>query len=83
MIRQKAEPFIGKQNNDVNRNSLRTAITAALGALLNTLIQSYTLNLNTDENADQMTYIDIDYTIRPINEIREVRNTIKVQNGTD
>ena len=51
--------------------------------LLNTLIQSYTLNLNTDENADQMTYIDIDYTIRPINEIREVRNTIKVQNGTD
>lgn len=83
LIRQKAEPFIGKQNNDVNRNSLRTAITAALGALLNTLIQSYTLNLNTDENADQMTYIDIDYTIRPINEIREVRNTIKVQNGTD
>ena len=35
--------------------------------------------ISDDGTAEQFTYIDIDYTIVPMNEIREIRNYIKVQ----
>ena len=79
LIRQEAEVFIGKQNHTANRDALHTAIKSALDKLVNTLIEKYEFSLSTDPNALKFTYIDINYTIVPINEIREIRNYISVQ----
>ena len=83
LIRICAEPYIGKQNNYANRNSLQTAINRQLNQLLDTLITKFKFSLNTDANAMQLSYIDITYQIVPINEIREIRNTISVKDEID
>lgn len=81
-IRAAAEPFIGKPNNTANRNSLQTAIDSNLKQLKeNGLLRSYEFALVDDATALQYTYITINYTIVPVNEIREVRNYITVQNS--
>lgn len=81
-IRSAAEPFIGKPNNTANRNSLETAIDSNLKQLKdNGLLRSYEFALVDDATALQYTYITINYTIVPVNEIREVRNYITVKNS--
>lgn len=80
LIRAVAEPFIGKENNDANRNSLHTAIKGRLDELVGTLIEDYQFQLISDTRADRFNYITIDYEIVPIYEIRQVRNRIKVVN---
>lgn len=86
LLRAACEPFIGKANNVTNRNSLATAIDSALSRITenrNTsdgtaLLLSYEFNLADDATAEQYTYIDIYYTIRPVNEIRNIYNHIRV-----
>ena len=78
LIRAAAEPFIGKQNHQANRNALHTAIKSALDKLVGTLIENYTFTMNTDPRILKFNYVEISYEIVPIYEIREVRNTIKV-----
>ena len=81
-IRSAAEPFIGKPNSTANRNSLQTAIESNLKQLKeNGLLRSYEFSLVDDDTALQYTYITINYTIVPVNEIREVRNYITVKNS--
>lgn len=81
-IRSASEPFIGKMNNTANRNSLQTAIDSNLKQLKeNGLLRSYEFSLVDDATALQYTYITINYTIVPVNEIREVRNYITVKNS--
>lgn len=77
-IRNAADPFIGKQNHLANRNSLQAAIRSALDRMLNTLIERYDFAVATDRQAERMGIININYTIVPIYEIREVRNKITV-----
>lgn len=79
LIRAACDPFIGKTNNEVNRNSLSTAITSKLNGILDQLIRRFEFKITDDGTAEQFTYIDIDYVIVPMNEIREIRNYIKVQ----
>ena len=79
LIRAACDPFLGKTNNEVNRNSLSTAITSNLNKVLDQLIRRFEFKISDDGTAEQFTYIDIDYTIVPMNEIREIRNYIKVQ----
>ena len=79
LIREAAEPFIGKQNHDANRNSLQTAIRSNLNKIKGTLIEAYEFNMVVDPAVLKFAYIDIDYNIVPIYEIREVRNRIKVK----
>ena len=79
-IRAVCEPYIGKANSSANRNSLQTALTSKLDTLLDTLLRSYEFKIVDDGSADQYTYIDINYTIVPMNEIREIRNYLHVQN---
>lgn len=79
LIREASEPFIGKQNNQANRNSLHTAIKSGLEKIKGTLIEAYEFNLVVDPKVMKFAYIDIDYSIVPIYEIREVRNRIKVK----
>lgn len=79
LIRAACDPFLGKTNNEVNRNSLSTAITSNLNRVLDQLIRRFEFKISDDGTAEQFTYIDIDYTIVPMNEIREIRNYIKVQ----
>ena len=79
-IRAVCEPFIGKANSSANRNSLQTALNSRLSELVDTLLRSYEFKIVDDGTADQYTYIDINYTIVPMNEIREIRNYIRVQN---
>ncbi|MEK5433971.1 hypothetical protein MKY88_24525 [Lysinibacillus sp. FSL R7-0073] len=79
LIREASEPFIGKQNNQANRNSLHTAIKSGLEKIKGTLIEAYEFNLVVDPKVMKFAYIDIDYNIVPIYEIREVRNRIKVK----
>lgn len=86
LLRAACEPFIGKANNVTNRNSLSTAIDSALSRITenrNTsdgtaLLLSYEFSLADDATAEQYTYIDIYYTIRPVNEIRNIYNHIRV-----
>ena len=80
-IRAACEPFIGQANSIANRNSLNTAITAKLNSLLDTLIRRFEFNIVDDGTAEQYTYIEINYVIVPMNEIREIRNSIRVQNA--
>jgi len=79
-IRAACEPFIGQANSSANRNSLQTALNSKLTSLVDSLIRSYEFKIIDDGTADQYTYIDINYTIVPMNEIREIRNYIRVQN---
>ena len=79
-VRAVCEPYIGKANNSANRNSLQTALTSKLDTLLDTLLRSYEFKITDDGSADQYTYIDINYTIVPMNEIREIRNYMRVNN---
>lgn len=79
LIRAVAEPYIGKQNHDANRNSLHTAIKAQLDELLGTLLEDYQFRLIVDSRAERYNYIDIDYELVPIYEIRQVRNRISVK----
>ena len=80
-IRAACEPFIGQANSIANRNSLNTAITAKLNSLLDTLIRRFEFSIVDDGTAEQYTYIEINYVIVPMNEIREIRNSIRVKNA--
>lgn len=79
-IRASAEEYIGKQNNLANRNSLQTSIKSSLDKMLDNLIEKYDFKLINDRSSQQLGIIEIEYTIVPINEIREVRNRITVKN---
>lgn len=81
-IRSASEPFIGLPNSPANRNSLQTAIDSKLKQIKdNGLLRAYEFNLVDDATALQYTYITINYTIVPVNEIREIRNYITVKNS--
>lgn len=80
-IQAAAEPFIGKQNHLANRNSLQTAIKSVLDKMLNNLIEKYDFKVINDKAAERMGIIEIEYTIVPIYEIREVRNRITVKDN--
>ena len=86
LLRAACEPFIGKANSSANRNSLNTAVDSALSRITenrnandgSALLLSYDFNLVDDGTAEQYTYIDIYYNIRPMNEIRNIYNHIRV-----
>ena len=86
LLRAACEPFIGKANNVANRNSLSTAVDSALSRITQNrgtsdgtaLLLDYSFNLADDATAEQYTYIDIYYNIRPVNEIRNIYNHIRV-----
>ncbi len=79
LIREACEPYIGKQNHSANRNSMQTAIKSRLDKLIGRLIEKYEFNMVVDPTIMKFSYIDIDYTIVPVFEIREVRNRITVK----
>lgn len=79
LIRAVAEPYIGKQNHDANRNSLHTAIKGQLDKLVGTLLEDYQFQLIVDSRAERYNYIDIEYELVPIYEIRQIRNRISVK----
>lgn len=79
MIRAAGEPFIGKQNNLTNRNSLQTAIKSSLERIKGTLIEAYDFNLVLDNSLLKLGVVKINYRIVPIYEIREVRNVIELK----
>lgn len=83
LIRQAAEPFIGKQNHVTNRNSLYTAIKSRLEKIKGTLIEAYEFNMIVDPKLLKFSYINIEYTIVPVYEIREIRNQISVKDSLD
>lgn len=83
LIRAAAEPFIGKQNHITNRNSLYTAIKARLEKIKGTLIEEYKFDLVVDPKLLKFSYININYTIVPVYEIREIRNQISVKDSLD
>ena len=78
LIRAAAEPFIGKENHQANRDALNTAIKSNLDKIQGTLIEKYAFTMNTDPRIAKFSYIEISYQIIPIYEIREVRNSIKM-----
>ena len=83
LIRQAAEPYIGKQNHPANRNSLNTAIKSKLEKIKGTLIEAYSFDMIVDPKLLKFSYININYTIVPIYEIREIRNQISVKDSLD
>lgn len=83
LIREAAEPFIGKQNHVTNRNSLYTAIKSRLEKIKGTLIEAYEFNMIVDPKLLKFSYINIEYTIVPVYEIREIRNQISVKDSLD
>lgn len=81
LIRAAAEPYIGKQNCIANRDALHTAIKSRLDKIVGTLIEQYEFNLVSDPKVMKFSYIQINYSIVPVYEIREVRNTISVKDS--
>ena len=78
MIRRAAEPFIGLANNDANNNSLKTNIKSSLDKLVGSLITEYNFAVVNEDTYTGDAYIDINYDVKPINEIRNVNNYIRV-----
>ena len=78
-LREVIEPFIGLQDNLATINSLNTAITSVLNKLKDSLINYYEFKIVTDQASSRLGIIKINYTIIPTNEIKEVRNTVSVQ----
>lgn len=78
LIRTAAEPYIGKENNQANRNALNTAIKSYLDKIKDTLISDYSFTMSSDDSLAKLNRIEITYQIIPIYEIREVRNTISM-----
>lgn len=78
-LRRAIEPFIGLQDNLQTLNSLNTAITSVLNKLQESLIKYYAFKIVTDAASARLGIIKIDYKIIPTNEIKEVRNTVSVQ----
>lgn len=81
-LRQVIDPFIGLQDNLATKNSLNTAITSVLNKLKESLIKYYDFKIVTDPAAERLGIIKIQYTIIPTNEIKEVRNTVSVQENS-
>lgn len=81
LIRSVCEPFIGKQNNLTNQNSLRSAIKSKLDTITGTLIETYDFRLILDKASTKLGIINIDYAIIPIYEIKEIRNKITVSDN--
>ena len=79
LIREACEPYIGKQNNTTNRNSLQTAIKSKLDSIKGKLIEAYEFNLVVDQRIAKFNILNIDYRVVPIYEIREIRNRITVK----
>lgn len=77
-IRQAAEPYIGKKNSLQNRSALKTAIDSALNEMKDRLIWGYSFEVQNISTYTADSKIDITYKIFPINEIREIENTITV-----
>ena len=78
-LRRVIEPFIGLQDNLATLNSLNTAITSVLNKLRENLISYYDFKIVTDQASARLGIIKIQYVIIPTNEIKEVRNTVSVQ----
>ena len=78
-LRRVIEPFIGLQDNLATKNSLNTAITSVLNKLKENLINYYDFRIVTDDASARLGIIKIQYVIIPTNEIKEVRNTVSVQ----
>lgn len=78
-LREVISPFIGTPDNLANRNSLNTAITSLLNKFKDNLIRYYSFKVLTDSASSSLGIIKIQYVIIPFNEIKEVRNTISVQ----
>lgn len=83
LIREGAEPFIGKQNHVTNRNALTTAIKSRLEKIKGTLIEQYAFDMIVDPSSLKFSYININYKIVPIYEIREIRNNIAIKDSLD
>lgn len=78
-LRRVIEPFIGLQDNLATLNSLNTAITSVLNKLKENLINYYDFKIVTDQASARLGIIKIQYVVIPTNEIKEVRNTVSVQ----
>lgn len=78
-LRRVIEPFIGLQDNLATLNSLNTAITSVLNKLKESLISYYDFKIVTDQASSRLGIVKIQYVIIPTNEIKEVRNTVSVQ----
>ena len=78
-LREVIEPYIGSQDNLATRNSLQTAITSRLNQLNEKLISYYKFNIISDSSAARLGIIKVQYVVIPYNEIKEVRNTLSVQ----
>ena len=78
-LRNVIDPFIGLQDNLATKNSLNTAITSVLNKLKESLIKYYDFRIVTDPASERQGIIKINYTIVPTNEIKEVRNSVSVQ----
>ena len=83
LIRAAAEPYIGKQNHQANRNALHTAIKSAMDKLVGTLVEKYTFTMNADPKVLKFNKIKISYKIVPIYEIRQVENSITVTDSIE
>ena len=83
LIRAACDPFIGKPNHVTNRNSLNTASKSRLEKIKGTLIEQYQFQLIVDPKMMKFSYIDINYNIVPIYEIREIRNHISIKDELD
>ena len=79
VLRATCEPFIGMINNMQNRNALDTAIDSAMTQLKDDgLIWSYEYNIKNLNTYTSDSYLDINYTVFPINEIKEINNFISI-----
>ena len=79
LLRTVSEPFLGKINNLMNQNSLRSAIKSELEKIKGTLIEDYEFRIITDKASNVLGILNIEYAIVPLYEIRQIRNQITVK----
>ena len=78
ILRNVLEPYIGLMDSLTVRNSMNTAVKSALNDLKDIIIKDYKFKIYTDSSNGNLGVIRIDYVLIPLNEIREIRNRVKI-----
>lgn len=80
LVRDVAEPFIGKVNNQQNINALSTAIDNGLNAMVPSLLQTFNKQIvNQDPARRVLGIVDVNLVLIPQFTIREIRTTVKLR----
>jgi hypothetical protein len=79
VVREVADPFIGKGNTIQNRNAMDAAIQRGLQAMVDAgALRRYDFTIKSDPNQQSLGIVDIELILVPVFEIRYINVTVRL-----